>query len=100
MGLKFGIVAFSVVLGIARTAGVHSKGYQAVAHLWVGLLFGVALGVEILDRVLTSLSPDSAALKDARELLCGLFLACFCSAIAISVVELICFLRALFWGHK
>jgi hypothetical protein len=113
VGLRLFIVGFSVVLGIARTAGVHSKGYQAVAHLWVGGLFGVAFALHLALSLYAKLRdeyPESmnmiedfypdicCAFHPERRRLDSLHTYVLCSGIAISVVELICFLRTLFGG--
>lgn len=65
------LVLCAVVLAGLRIAGIKHPAFQAVAHLYVGFLFGAW--------------ADSRAHGNSDR-------GCFWLAIALSVVELICFL--------
>jgi hypothetical protein len=66
------VYLMSFALAGARIGGLKTEAFQAVAHLWVGAL----LAAWILNRN-----------KDARKL-----------AIALSVIELACFIVSKLWG--
>ena len=65
-----------VVLGGLRVAGVTSPAFQAVAHLFVGGLFG---GWLVLRQEIDTVSVEEANKN-------------FWMAIGLSVLELVCFL--------
>ena len=81
---EFAVIAVAFLLAAIRIAGHKSEAYQAVAHLFVGGLFvagwgwAVAFGRSIWNR-------DDCPDVDATAVY-------FILAVALSVVELLCFL--------
>ena len=41
----FAAIIYSLVLAVLRIAGHKSQAFQAVAHLWVGALVGLAISI-------------------------------------------------------
>lgn len=76
------LVVVSVVFGLLRIFGLKSKSFQAFAHLWVGYIIGVYWSIQYLE--------DIQFVVDTRML--------FWNIIALSVVEIGCFLRSKFIG--
>jgi hypothetical protein len=76
------LVCTSIIFGLLRIFGLKTKSFQAFAHLWVGYLAGIYWAVFHLE--------DIQFIVDTRMLLWNI--------VALSVVELACFLRSKFLG--
>lgn len=74
----------SFVLAWQRLAGEHDQTFQAIAHLWLGMLLG---GQVTLFAVRNQI--DNASLPAGRAWFAGLLV----TALVLSLVELFCFLR-------
>jgi hypothetical protein len=71
------LVILSVLVGIPRALGATHVAYQALAHLWVGGLFGAAF---------TTRKPPYQAWGKPPCMEC---------AIGLTVLEILCFLASL-----
>jgi uncharacterized membrane protein YdcZ (DUF606 family) len=67
--MSWTLIVLSVLVGIPRALGIKHVAYQALAHLWVGGMFGAAFATR---------KPP--------------YLSC---AIGLTVLEILCFLASL-----